>query len=131
MRLHDDYSPPQTEGRKNDTGKDQWHLFPWDAARAIVQVLGFGASKYDPRNWEKGMAWSRPYAALMRHMTAWWEGDRYDAETGFSHLAHAGCCIIFLIAYELRGRGHDDRPREVNHGPATIDQTSPTRGRAL
>jgi Domain of unknown function (DUF5664) len=102
--------PSATEGRKNDQGKDPWHLLPWDAVRAIVKVLGFGASKYDPRNWEKGMAWSRPYAGLMRHMTAWWEGEPADPETGYSHLWHAGCCIVFLIAYELRGKGHDDRP---------------------
>jgi Domain of unknown function (DUF5664) len=127
MKLHDDYSPPRTEGHKNDTGKDPWHLLPWDAVRAIVKVLAFGASKYSARNWEKGMAWSRPYAGLMRHMTAWWEGEPADPETGYSHLWHAGCCILFLIAYELRGRGHDDRPIKVEHGPAKIDQTSPTR----
>ena len=98
------------EGRKDDQGKDPWGLAPWDAFRAIVKVLAFGAKKYAPRNWEKGMAWSRPYEALIRHMTAWWEGEKADPETGFSHLWHAGCCIVFLIAYELRGVGADDRP---------------------
>jgi hypothetical protein len=62
------------------------------------------------RNWEKGMAYSRLYAATMRHMTAWWEGETADPETGFSHLSHAGCCVLFLMAYELRGIGSDDRP---------------------
>jgi hypothetical protein len=49
--------------------------------------------------------------ALMRHMTAWWEGESADPETGYSHLWHAGCCILFLITYELRGNGHNDRPK--------------------
>lgn len=97
-------------GRKDDLGKDQWNLLPWDAVRGIVRVLGFGTRKYDPRNWEKGMAWSRPYAGLMRHMTAWWEGEADDPESGYSHLWHAGCCLLFLIAYEIRGVGEDDRP---------------------
>ena len=91
------------EGRKDDTGKAPWHLLPFDAVRTIVMILQFGAKKYAPRNWEKGMAWSRPYDALMRHMTAWWEGEAKDPETGYSHLWHAGCCILFLIAYEIRG----------------------------
>ena len=83
------------EGRKNDQGKDPWHLFPWDAARAIVKVLGFGASKYDPRNWEKGMAWSRPHDALIRHLTAWWQdGEDKDPETKMSHLWHVRCCAL-------------------------------------
>lgn len=100
------------EGRKDDSGKDPWHLMPWDAARAIVKVLAFGAGKYAPRNWENGMAWSRPFAAMQRHLTAWWEGEKADPETGFSHLWHAGCCCLFLIAFEIRGVGNDDRPME-------------------
>jgi hypothetical protein len=98
------------EGMKFDSGKDPWHLAPWDAFRAIVKVLEFGANKYEARNWEKGMDWSRPYAALMRHMTAWWEGEEKDQETGYSHLWHAGCCMVFLISFEIRRTGNDDRP---------------------
>lgn len=103
-------TPPTTEGYKADQGKDPWDLAAWDAFRAIVKILEFGARKYEDRNWEKGMAWSRCFAALMRHMTAWWECEGKDPETGCSHLWHAGCCVMFLIAYELRGIGTDDRP---------------------
>ena len=103
-----------TEGRKDDTGKDPWDLAPWDAFRAIVGVLALGAKKYAPRNWERGMAWSRLYAATLRHLTAWWAGETSDPETGHSHLAHAACCVCFLIAYERRGAGTDDRPLPAN-----------------
>lgn len=99
-----------TEGRKDDTGKLPWQLVPWDSVRAIVEVLKFGAGKYAPRNWELGMDWDRPFAACIRHLTAWWEREPADPETGFSHLWHAGCCIVFLIAYERRGVGKDSRP---------------------
>lgn len=98
------------EGVKFDNGKDPWHLLPFDALRAVVCVLAFGAAKYGARNWEAGMAWSRCYAAALRHLTAWWEGAGRDPETGYSHLWHACCCVMFLIAYELRGTGEDDRP---------------------
>lgn len=101
---------PQKEGWKLDESKDPWHLAPWDAFGAIVKVLAFGANKYAPRNWEKGLAWSRVYAALQRHLVAWWQSEGVDAETGFSHLWHAGCCVAFLIAFEMRGAGSDDRP---------------------
>lgn len=99
-----------TEGNKHDTGKDPWHLVPWDAVRAIVMILAFGARKYAARNWELGMDWSRCFSACQRHMLSWWQGEDKDPETGYSHLWHAGCCILFLIAYELRGTGTDDRP---------------------
>ena len=95
---------------KADTDKLRLDLFPGDALFAISEILTFGANKYTDRNWEKGMKWSRPFGALMRHMWAWWQGEKTDAETGKSHLWHAGCCIVFLIAYEIRGIGLDDRP---------------------
>lgn len=100
-------------GVKFDEGKDPWHLAPWDAFRAIVIVLAYGAQNYAPRNWERGMDWSRCYAAALRHLTAWWAGEPADADTGYSHLWHAGCCICFLISYEIRGIGKDDRPKPI------------------
>ena len=100
-----------TGGAKADGGKDPWDLLPWEAVRGVVQILAFGANKYGRRNWEKGIAYGRVYAAAQRHLTAWWQGEDTDAETGFSHLAHASCCTLFLLAFVLRGRGElDDRP---------------------
>lgn len=98
------------EGRKDDQEKIRFELLPGDALKAIAVILTFGAIKYAPRNWEKGMSWSRVFGALQRHLWAWWEGEDRDKETGHSHLWHAGCCVVFLIAYEIRGVGTDDRP---------------------
>ena len=99
-----------TEGHKADTGKAPYHLIAPEMLEALAVVLDFGAAKYAPRNWEKGMSWSRPFSALMRHMWAWWKGEANDPETGYSHLWHACACLMFLVAYEQRGVGEDDRP---------------------
>jgi hypothetical protein len=96
-------------GHKDDSGKVRMDLIPPELLFAVGDILTFGASKYAPRNWETGMLWSRPFGALMRHLWAWWGGEKLDPETGRSHLWHAGCCIAFLIAYEERGVGTDDR----------------------
>lgn len=103
------------QGRKDDAGKDPWGLLPFDAVREIVRVLAFGRGKYGARNWEAGMDWSRPFDAMMRHLTAWWQGESKDWETNTSHLANAGCCLLFLLAYEIRGIGKDDRPTRLPH----------------
>ena len=97
-------------GRKNDQGKTPYHLLSPEFLELPAQVLAFGAGKYAPRNWERGMNWSRPFSALMRHMWAWWRGERLDPETNLPHLAHAACCIMFLLSYESRAIGTDDRP---------------------
>jgi hypothetical protein len=98
-----------TEAVKNDADKLPWHLLPSDAIDDVLEVLQYGAGKYGERNWERGMEWSRPFSALMRHMWAWWRGETYDPESGKPHLAHAACCVLFLVAYERRGVGVDNR----------------------
>lgn len=85
-------------GEKFDTDKDRWDLLPWEAVRQIVLVLTYGAKKYDDNNWQlvdnKG---NRYFAALLRHVIAWRSGEKNDSESGLSHLAHAACCILFLL----------------------------------
>jgi hypothetical protein len=103
-------TPDTGAGRKNDHGKLPWHLLPIDAINAVLEVLEHGQRKYAARNWEAGMDWSRCYAALMRHLSAWWQFKDTDPETGLSHLAHAHACLLFLSAYEIRHIGRDDRP---------------------
>lgn len=99
-----------TEGVKHDGGKVRYELMPPEMLEGVSQILTFGAEKYGDRNWENGMKWSRVFGACMRHMWAWWRGEKADPETGKSHLWHAGACIGFLIAYEQRSTGSDDRP---------------------
>lgn len=101
--------PELKEGTKYDEGKVRMDLLAPEMLYGTAHVLEFGAQKYDEYNWAKGMKWSRVFAALMRHMWAWWRGEEKDAETGYSHLWHASCCLMFLIAYEQRKVGEDDR----------------------
>lgn len=91
-------------GRKDDAGKDRWSLLPWDAVREVVKVLTFGAAKkYKPNNWQfVPDARIRYEDALERHLFAWRTGERLDPESGFNHLAHAGCCVLFLLWFDLR-----------------------------
>lgn len=96
-------------GIKHDTDKPRTDLLPADALIEVSKVLAFGAKKYAPRNWEKGMAWGRLSGAMLRHLFAWSRGVETDEETGFNHLAHAACCSLMLLSLVLRGSGTDDR----------------------
>ncbi len=83
---------------KHDTEKLRYYLIPTRALAEVVEVLGFGAKKYSDNGWLKVTTPRRRYfAAAMRHLWAWWRGEELDAESGFSHLAHAGASILFLI----------------------------------
>ncbi|WP_127109897.1 dATP/dGTP diphosphohydrolase domain-containing protein [Pararhodobacter zhoushanensis] len=99
-----------TAAVKADDSKPRYDLIPPEALEALAEILTFGAAKYAPRNWECGFRWGRVFAALMRHLWAWWARSGPDAETGRSHLWHALACLVFLIAFEARATGEDDRP---------------------
>jgi hypothetical protein len=94
---------------KFDEGKLPLHLLSTEAMNQTAAVLAFGADKYAEHNWRKGFAWSRPLAAAMRHITAFNAGEDKDPESGLSHLAHAACCIMFLLEFEKTHKELDDR----------------------
>lgn len=91
-------------GTKLDAGKLRYDLVPLAAERAVVEVLTYGAKKYAPDNWRKVPdARARYHAAARRHIAAWAAGERLDAESGLPHLAHAACCLMFLLEFDERG----------------------------
>ncbi len=98
-------------GYKEDNGKTRYDLLPPELLEAVATILTYGTATrgYPERNWEAGMVWGRPFAATQRHLWAWWDGEDND-ESGYSHLWHAACEIAFLIAFEAREIGEDNRP---------------------
>lgn len=89
------------EGKKLDQGKWRFSLLPWIAVLEVILVLEFGAKKYAVDNWKKvPEARERYFNATMRHVMSWYQGERNDPETGYNHLAHAVCCLLFLIWFD-------------------------------
>jgi hypothetical protein len=90
-----------TGGRKFDGGKLQYGLLPPAALKATVEILTFGAEKYEPDNWKYVPDSKRRYFdALQRDLWAWKEGEINDLESGKHHLAHAMCCLMFLYEHD-------------------------------
>jgi hypothetical protein len=94
---------------KFDDQKLPVNLLSSEALLQTAAVLKFGADKYHAHNWRDGFAWSRPLAAAMRHIMAFNDGEDKDPESGLSHLAHAACCIMFLLEFEKTHPHLDDR----------------------
>jgi len=89
-------------GRKFDGGKLRYGLLPPLALKAIVDVLTFGAEKYEPDNWKHVPdSMNRYFDAAERHIWAWKEGEQIDPESGRNHLAHALCCLMFLYEHDI------------------------------
>jgi len=100
------------EGRKYDSDKTRWDLVQPLALQEYAQVMTYGAHKYEPDNWRKVPdAKKRYFSALLRHVWAWWLGEKIDHESGRHHLGHAMCCLTFLLEPELE---EEDRNRSLD-----------------
>lgn len=102
-------SEPKSKGLKYDDKKPPMDLLSPKAMTEIAKVMGFGAVKYNKNNWKAGIEWSRIIGAALRHIEAFNDGQDKDPETGLSHIAHASCCLMFLLEYEQTHPELDDR----------------------
>lgn len=94
---------------KNDGAKCRLHLVPRELREGAARAYGFGADKYARYNWMKGMQWSRLHDALERHLSAFWNGEELDPESGLHHLDHAAASLGMLMGHVGKGLGRDDR----------------------
>lgn len=88
---------------------ERFDLIPIEALTALATHYGVGARKYADNQWRKGYEWSKSYAALQRHLTAWWGGEDIDAETGSSHLAAVAWHAFTLLTFVSEHPDFDDR----------------------
>lgn len=79
---------------------------------AAGPILEFGAKKYAPYGWEKGIEFTRIADAGLRHALRLPNFSADDPDTGQPHDSHLACNLIFALTYETRGTygAFDDRP---------------------
>jgi len=112
---------PTPVGKKYDQDKPRYDLVPPYAFEEMVKVLTTGCRKYGPENWRfvEG-AQDRYFAATERHTWAYKRGMTNDPEDNLHHLAHAACCIFFMLERELLGedewaRRYPTRERNIDN----------------
>lgn len=111
-------------GAEKGVKEERYDLLPKEALDAIARVYAFGAEKYADHNWRKGYEWSKSYAALQRHVTAFWSGETHDPESGLPHLGHAGFHIFAMLTWlaeQGEGGEFDDRYRPAPKEPTLAD----------
>lgn len=104
-------TPPQ--GLKYDQEKPRMDLLDSEFLEYVASVLGFGAKKYKEHNWRGGINYSRLIGAAYRHLGAINRGEDTDAESGLPHVAHLGCCVMFLSWMMNHRKDLDDRYKET------------------
>lgn len=101
-------------GERKNAGKLKWSLVSMTALEPLVQVLTFGAIKYDEHNWKKGLKYTEICESLQRHLNAFIDGEDNDPESKLAHVGHILCNAMFL-SYMFRFRKDmDDRYIDKN-----------------
>jgi hypothetical protein len=93
-----------------------------------------GALKYGRHNYRAiGVRASVYYDAVLRHLTAYWEGQDIDPDSGLPHIVKAMACLVVLRDAEKYGKLVDDRPpsypdnwqKELNEKAAELIEKYP------
>lgn len=78
--------------------------------KAIARIMEFGATKYEDGNWKLGGKPDKEYLdSMLRHLDKYFnEGEKYDQDSGCSHIAQAVWNLMAL--------------HQLNHSDEIIDE---------
>lgn len=103
-----------TTGAQKGSKLARYDLIPAVPLNELAKVYGKGASKYADRNWEGGYDWSLSFAALNRHLWAFWNGEDTDPELGTPHMANVAWHAFVLLEFMNTHPELDNRPNTVH-----------------
>ena len=112
------------EGEKDTNPKDAvgvkkvpFSVIPAEVIARLGIAMMEGARKYGRHNYRiAGVRASVYYDAILRHATAWWEGQDLDPESGEHHLVKLMASITVLLDSIFNNNWTDDRPPKLPDG---------------
>ena len=90
--------------------KIRTNLVPYELICYAALGLNYGAEKYAPRNFEKGLSALDLTESLKRHIIAYEAGEELDDDSGLPHIALIASCTAMLCHNAIQGTMIDDRP---------------------
>jgi hypothetical protein len=107
-------NPTPSLDPKGEAGskKTPLHLLPPYALAQTALAHAEGARKYGPWNWRSNQVCATTYiGAIMRHLTAWQDGEDLDPDSGLTHIAKIAACCNILMDAQHCGTLVDDRSK--------------------
>lgn len=128
--MSDEVRTTSASGGQKGVKLARYDLIPKGPLHQYAEHLGRGAEKYEEHNWRRGYEWSKSFAALQRHVWAFWGGEDIDEETGSHHLAAVIFHAMAMLEWVDTHPEFDDRwrPDDAADGSSIIwgDPALPT-----
>lgn len=115
------------------------HTVPLPVLLEVGVAMLEGARKYGPFNWrDEAISASVYLDAAFRHLSAWYEGEDIDPDSGVHHVTKAIAGLVILRDAIQHGSCDDDRPanhrgvgwqRELAEAVGAVHDRTPERGR--
>lgn len=92
----------ENKSLRHNEGKLKWSLVHFKSLTPLVDVLMFGAKKYAPDNWKKGLDRKEILESMQRHLAALFDGEERDSESRLHHIGHIMCnCMFYSYHYVI------------------------------
>ena len=88
---------------------------------AYVRVAEFGARKYQPWNWSKGLNRIQILSSLLRHTFAYLRGEDRDSDSGLLHTDHIvwnAVTLVHNVHWNLEDGRRPEPPRDYKRSPS-------------
>jgi Domain of unknown function (DUF5664) len=106
--------------------KPSMAVVPPSALLPLMAAMDNGAKKYGAFNWRKDAVSSTIYyAAAMRHLMAWLDGEEAASDSGVHHLGHVMACCAIILDAQAVGKLNDNRPSRGEFSRLCAEMTKP------
>lgn len=114
---------PDGKALRHNEDKLRYDLLPPEFIEALTDHFTENLKKYPERNWERGMAWLKCFASMMRHAWSWARGEDFDKENGRHHMIAIAWNAMAIYVYSVRKIGDDDRVQAAFYKETKNDQS--------
>jgi hypothetical protein len=97
------YTERMMPAAKSGAEREKLDVLPYDLVpfqeltEAYARVAEFGAKKYSPWNWSKGLPRAQLLCSLLRHTFAYLRGEERDSDSGLVHTDHILWNAVTLV----------------------------------
>jgi hypothetical protein len=105
-------------GIKSDQNKAPIRYLCREFLEGTAMAQEYGAKKYSPWNYTKGISYNRLLDAAIRHLIAYQNGEDLDPESLLNHICHASANLN-MLQYMIK-----NKPEEMDDRLVTLQKNN-------